>query len=197
MPDFSNTQLLANFVENKVNILGNVDTNAVILNLTYTLRKYDAQKSCTIQQFYSIVSVHPCLSKLAEEVECPEQKDTVITKFVLLTRGVKTKSKNRIINTCLMLVAQKLRLKSSDENLDWSNFWIDSSLFTKAHAKACYQPNVTSLFHRQLFKYFHEEGILYSLVHDFNYKGSFQVYWIALWQLVKENRPDFSKQGLF
>ena len=137
--------------------------------------------------------MHPCLSELAEEVECPEQKDTVIIKFVLLTRGVKTKSKNRIINTCLMLVAQKLRLKSSDENLDWSNFWIDSSLFTKAHGKACYQPNVTSLFHCQLFKYFHDKGILYSLAHDFNYKGGFQAYWTALWQLVKEKRPDFGE----
>ena len=87
LPNLLNSQSLANSIKNAVDILGNVDTNAVISNLTYTLRKYDAQKSCTIQQFYSIVSVHPCLSELAEEVECPEQKDTVITKFVLLTHG--------------------------------------------------------------------------------------------------------------
>ena len=87
LPNLSNTESLANFIENAVDILGNVDTNAVISNLTYTLRKYDAQKSCTIQQFYTIISVHPYLAELVEEVKFLEQKDNVIPKFVLLTQA--------------------------------------------------------------------------------------------------------------
>ena len=66
--------------------------------------------------------------------------------------------------------------------------------FTKEHAHACYQPNVTSLFHRQLFKYFHDEGILFSLAHDFNFVGGFQAYWTELFTLCKEHRPDFGER---
>ena len=111
--------------------------------------------------------------------------------FVLLTRGIKNSAKKRIINTCLMFVAQNLRTKVSEGNgLDWSAFWLDKSLFTVEHAKSCYQPNVTSLFHRHLFKYFHDEGILFSLSNDFNFTGGFQAYWVELFSLAKGKRPE-------
>ena len=94
----------------------------------------------------------------------------------------------------MMLVAQNLRKKDASSELNWSDFWVDKKKFTKEHAQACYQPNVTSLFHRQLFKYFHDEGILFSLAHDFNFVGGFQAYWTELFTLCKEHRPDFGER---
>ena len=64
-----------------------------------------------------------------------------------------------------------------------------NTLFTQAHANACYQPNATALFNRLLFKYFHDEGINYKLA-DFNFIGGFQAYWTELFALVKEKRSD-------
>ena len=52
---------------------------------------------------------------LAETLPDPEQdnKSNHVTKLVVLIRGVKTKPKNRILNTCLILVAQRLRSRQS------------------------------------------------------------------------------------
>ena len=94
-----------------------------------------------------------------------------------------------------MLVAVSFRKKTADKGLDWSSFWVDRSLFSKSHADALYQPNVTALFHRHLFKYFHDEGIIFSLSKDFNYPGGFQAYWSELFSLAKAKRPnDFGER---
>ena len=176
LPDFSNPRSLAKFIETAEGILGNVSSSSVINSLTYTTRPYSAQKKRNINKFYSILSAHPTLSELAKTQADPEQDNekNVVTKFVLLTRGGKTQPKKRIVNTCMILVAQQLRLKNASKELDWSSTWIDPKKFTKEHAMACYQPDVTSLFHRHLFKYFHDEGIIFSQAKDFNFQGGFQ-----------------------
>ena len=195
LPDFSCPRSLAMFIEKAETLFGNTETSQAIEDLTYTTREYSAQKIRVINRFYRIIAAHPTLSALAEFTQDPERdnEENKVTKFVLLTRGIKTKCKNKIVNTCLILVAQRLRLKSSNKKLDWSSFWIDKTLFTKEHANACYQPNVSALFHRQLFKYFHDEGLMFSLANDFNYKGGFQAYWTELFKLVKEKRQEFGE----
>ena len=61
-----------------------------------------------------------------------------ITYFILLTRGIRNSAKKRIIDTCLMFVAQNLRTKVTEDNgFDWSAFWLDKSLFTVEYAKSC------------------------------------------------------------
>ena len=97
-------------------------------------------------------------------------------------------SEKCIVNTCMLLVAQQLRKKTSSTELDWSSFWTDDTLFTIEYANACYQPNVTSLYHQLLFKYFHDEGVLFSLSSDFNFEGGFQAYWKKLFEFAKEKR---------
>ena len=195
LPDFSNPKSLAKFIETAEGIIGNVSTSSAIDSLTFTTRSYSAQKKRNIKKFYSIIAAHPTLSDLSDTLPDPEQDNNknVITKFVLLTRGIKTPPKKRIVNTCMILVAQQLRLKSADKKLDWSSIWVDPKKFTKEHAMACYQPNVTSLFHRHLFKYFHDEDIMFSQAKDFNFQGGFQAYWTELFTMVKHHRPDFGE----
>ena len=41
-----------------------------------------------------------------------------------------------------------------------------------------------------LFKYFHDQWIVYSLNSDFNFDGGFQAYWTRLFMLRKEKHPD-------
>lgn len=93
----------------------------------------------------------------------------------------------------MIFVVQYLR-KKGDDNLNWSQFWLENSLFTKRHAYYYYQPNVASLYHRHVFSYFREQGIVYSLHKDFNFDGGFQAYWTRSFELVKEKRPgDFGE----
>ena len=81
----------------------------------------------------------------------------------------------------MLIVAQKYCLKLSvGTDLDWSSFWTDKLLFTCEHTNALYQPNATGLFHCYLFKYFHDEGIIFSLSNDFDFEGRFQAYWNTL-----------------
>ena len=75
-----------------------------------------------------------------------------------------------------------------------SLLWLDNLLFTKEHADCLHQPNVTGLYHRQLFKYFHDEGILFSLAKDFNYEGGFQAYWRKLFSSAKACPKDFGER---
>ena len=126
LPDFSTAQSLAGFIEGATDILGDVDTTTALENLSYTNKKYNAEKTRVINRFYKIVSFHPSLTTLTESVTDPEQENGErITRFVLLCRGVRTKPKKRIVNTCMMLVAQNLRKKDASSELNWSDFWVD------------------------------------------------------------------------
>ena len=94
------------------------------------------------------------------------------------------------MNTCCIILAVSFRKKtSSHKNLNWSLFWLDKVLFSKEHADYLYQPNVTTNFHRLLFKYFYNEGILFSFSKGFNYAGGFQAYRHNLFALVKAKWP--------
>ena len=116
--------------------------------------------------------------------------------MIILCRGLKSNPKKRILNTCLFLVAQHLR-KQVLSNLDWSAFWVDNSLFATQHAHKCYQPKVTVLLHRHLFKYLHNEGLMFSMSSDFNEKEEFQLYWWQFFSFYKEKRPaDFGEKPL-
>ena len=170
LPDFTCPRALAAFIEASNGILGNEVTTDSLEKLTYTDRKYDAQKLRAINRFYFIISSHPSLSNLSALILDKEHESGTkrVPRFVILCRGLKTDAKKRIVNTCLMFVAQNFRKRTESSDLDWSAFWVDRSLFTKEHADACYQPSVTALYHRHLFKYLHDEGIMYSMSSDFN-----------------------------
>ena len=187
LPDFSTPKSLAVFIKNSWNILGSVVISESLNNLSFTAKKYDQQKIRAINRFHAIIVHYPSLSKLAEFALDLKQKDGQrISCFILLTRGVKHSSNNRIINTYLIFFVQNLRTKVSEGNgLDWSVFWIDELLFTVEHVKSRYQPSVTSLFNRHLFKYFHDEGILFSQRNDLNFTWDFQAYWAELSSLAK------------
>ena len=194
LPDFSTAENLASFISSSEQFLG--DSDAVVANLKFLDGKYSKSKEKAIQRFYNIIALHATLKSLADLVTDPQGGDDV-TRFLILCRGPKTNAKKRILNACMMFVAQHLRKKvsSGGDDLNWSEFWLDNSLFTKRHADCCYQPNVTSLYHRHLFSYFHEQGIVYSLNKDFNFDGGFQAYWTKLFTLVKEKRPsDFGER---
>ena len=195
LPKFSTAKSLSSFIESNP-ILGDI-AESELNNLSYTSKSYGQQKTRAINRFYAILSRHKSLNKLSEFVVDPKSPQLPkVTRYVLLCRGLKKPSKNKIVNACMMLLAVNLRKSTAkNDNLDWSSFWVDKSLFTLEHANACYQPDVTSLFHRQLFKYFHDEGILFSLTSDFNYTGGFQAYWSELFALVKAKRPnDFGER---
>lgn len=198
LPDFTCPRALAAFIENSRDILGNINTTDSIDKLTYTDRKYDAQKLRAINRFYLIISAHPTLRNLSELVLDTEHESgkKLVPRMIVLCRGLKSNAKKRILNTCLLLVAQHLR-KQKSTNLDWSSFLTDNSLFSTAHAQECYQPNVTALYHRHLFKYFHDEGVMYSMSTDFNQTGGFQAYWKEIFALCKSKRPaDFGEKPL-
>ena len=93
-------------------------------NLSFTAKKYDQQKIRAINRFNAIIVHYPSHSKLAEFALDPKQKDGQrISCFILLKRGVKHSSNNRIINTCLIFFVQNLRTKISEGNgLDRSVF---------------------------------------------------------------------------
>ena len=188
LPDVSTPQTFSAFIQNSTSILGS-ETD-FISNLTFVDRSYKKQLTRAINRFYQIIRSHPSLKILADEIIDPESETSARKpRFVILCRGEKTNSRKRIVNTCMLIVAQKLRKKSSSVDLDWSSFWLDNSLFSLEHADACYQPNVTSLYHRHLFKYFHDEGILFSLSNDFKFEGGFDAYWKKLFAFAKEKRP--------
>ena len=64
------------------------------------------KKILATNRFYSIITHHHSLSKLAEFVLNPEEEGGQrIPCVVFLTRGIKNSAKKRIINTCLMFVA--------------------------------------------------------------------------------------------
>ena len=189
LPEFATAQALATFIDRSEEFTS--ETAIVIRNLTFLDPAYSNQKALAIKRFYSILTVHPSLKSLSDIVQDPEG-DGEVTRFILLCRGTKNTAKLAIVNACMMFVAQSYRKKSSllTTPLNWSQFWLDNALFTKEHANCCYQPNVTGLFHRHLFKYFHDQGIAYSLGCDFNFDGGFQSYWTELFKLCKEKRPD-------
>ena len=56
LPDFSTAQSLAGFIEGATDILGDVDTTTALENLSYTNKKYNAEKTLVINHFYKIVS---------------------------------------------------------------------------------------------------------------------------------------------
>ena len=92
-----------------MNILGSVEISESFNNLSFTAKNYDQTQIRAINRFYSIITQHPSLSKLAEFVLDQEEEDGQrIPCFVLLTRGIKNSAKKRIINTCLMFVAQNI-----------------------------------------------------------------------------------------
>ena len=85
-----------------------------LCNLYFTATKYDQQKMRAINHSYSIISHFPSLSELAEFFLDPVQKSNQrISHFVVLTPGVKNSLKKRIINVCLMSVAQNFGTKFS------------------------------------------------------------------------------------
>ena len=119
LPDFSTAQSLAGFIEGATDILGDVDTTTALENLSYTNKKYNAEKTHVINRFYKIISLHPSLTALTESVTDPEQVNGErITRFVLLCRGVRTKPKKGIFNTSMILVAQNLRKKDVSNELN-------------------------------------------------------------------------------
>ena len=188
LPDVSTPEAFSAFIQTSTSLLGS-ETD-FISNLTFVDRLYKKQVTRAINRFYQIIGSHTSLKVLAEEIIDPESETGAHKpRFVILCRGVKNNSRKRIVNTCMLIVAQKLRKKSSSIDLDWSSFWLDNSLFSLEHANACYQPNVTSLYHRHLFKYFHDEGILFSLSSDFKFEGGFDAYWKKLFAFAKEKRP--------
>ena len=189
LPDFATAKDLATFIDNSERFTS--ETDIAVSKLEFLDSTYSKTKERAIRRFYSIVSFHSILKALADTVPDPDG-DGDVTRFLLLCRGPRNNAKKRIINTCMMFVAQHLRKKDTNltETLNWSEFWLDNRLFTKEHANCCYQPNVTSLYHRHLFKYFHDQGIVYSLSSDFNFDGGFQAYWTRLFTLCKEKRPD-------
>ena len=196
LPDFSTSESLANFISSSNGIFSNY-VEKKLSNLSYTTKKYERQKINAINRFYSFLRCHSQLSNLADFVADPENPDgPQVTRFVLLARGPKKPAKNKIVNTCCMILAVGFKKKTSThQDLDWSSFWLNETLFSKEHADCLYQPNVTANYHRLLFKYFHDEGILFSCSRDFNYVGGFQAYWLKLFSLAKAKRPkDFGER---
>ena len=93
---FSTTQSLAGFIEGATDILGDVDTTTALENLSYTNKKYNAEKTRVINRFYKIISLHPSLTALTESVMDPEQVngERITHFFVVQGRTYKTKKKN-------------------------------------------------------------------------------------------------------
>ena len=194
LPEFTTAENLSAFIRDSEVFSG--ESEVIVRNLTFLDAKYSKTKARAISRFYSIIALHPSLKSLCDSVPDPEGESEV-TRFVLFCRGTKTTAKKRILNVCMMFLAMHLRKKvsSSDDTLNWSDFWLDESLFTIQHANSVYQPNVVALYHRHLFKYFHDQGIVYSLSSDFNFDGGFQAYWTSLFALCKEKRPsDFGER---
>ena len=119
VPDFSTPEALASFTHNSNTILGAADTSIALGNLSLTDKRYNADKIRAINRFYSTLTLHPQLDKLAEKVTDPEQVDGQrVTRLVLLTRGVKKNSKLQILNACMMFFSQNYRMRSSNKVLD-------------------------------------------------------------------------------
>jgi len=108
LPVVSTPQAFSAFIQSSTSILGS-ETD-FISNLTFVDGLYKKQLTRAINRFYQIIGSHPTLNKLANEIIDPESETGARKpRFVILCRGVKRNSRKRIVNTCMLIVAQKLR----------------------------------------------------------------------------------------
>ena len=115
--DFTNTKSVSSFISSSSDIFSNTDVTRHIRQLNSNSALYVASAHNSVRRVFSILLNHPSLSGLAEMVTDP-LSDSQESNLVILTRGVKTRDKYNILNTCLLAVALELKKKThSNVNL--------------------------------------------------------------------------------
>jgi hypothetical protein len=135
----------------------------------------DRQKIGAFARFIRSIHDHEQLSPLARLIVDPEGGK--VMRFILLLRGSSTNVKMHLLNTLM---------------LAWS-YDFHMPKVSKDSAKSTYQPNYTDKVVRQIFKCFHDAGIMMNHADFRGFVGSYWAYFKGRFAIAVQVRSDFGR----
>lgn len=165
-------------------LFGDEATTNLFKNFSVNTKLHENRLEKLEERFFYVLSNHPDFRFLAESIVDPEIKNvrTMIRRFYVAVRGVKTDTKKKILNYSLILFSQSfIKVDYHDADLT------DPFIF----AQAQYEPNTVDMNLRCLFGIFKSRSVAYSKSDDFHQRGDFPAYWKHVFELVQKERPDY------
>ena len=187
LPDyFKNLKTLVNHChKNETELLQNTSGKDCTQFLDGRSKKYINGKKSIMKKFFEIMANHSIFRHFCQIITDPDFQNRELPLFFSTFRGPKNPDKGYLFNEILFHFAINLKKKG------YENVNLLDDKFTRLHATACYQPNTTQSRLKELFAQFHENGILYSHVNDFNKPGGFANFFRSIWAKCVSLRDDF------
>ena len=108
--DFSSAAAVSNLISTTNVFEG--ETSERISKLQLNTVKYTSSVTGVVNHFFKILSSHPTLKHLADEVQDPDASEgTMEFRLVILARGTKNHDKYKILNTSLLVAAMNIKLQ--------------------------------------------------------------------------------------
>ena len=152
-----------------------------IQNLSTVTKRHMKRKDDIFDTFLGYLSQDPKLAELTDKVRDPEDEVTLVSKFILYTRGPKTRYKHSIVNNSLICFIQNHKRGKPAPGL--------SDTHTHAYE---YQSTTWDTMLKTLFSFFAENGIMYKHPTDFmNGRGTYTAVLNTKFAAIAKERIDF------
>ena len=170
---------------NKDKLVSNTNGKDCSTLLDGRSKKYISSKKSIMRKFFEILAKHSIFRHFCKLVPDPSFQNRELPLFFTTFRGPKSEDKKYLFNQILFHFVVNMK-KNGYENVNL----LDNE-FTDLHATACYQPNTMDSRMKELFAQFHENGIVYSHINDFNHPGGFANFFQTIWAKCSNLRSDF------
>ena len=152
-----------------------------VQGLSSVLEKHLKRKDAIFETFMGYLSKDKYLKGLVKRILDPEEPGTLVTSFILCTRGPKCKAKFEILNRALVCFVQQHKMNKVTQGL------ADIPEFQNE-----YQPTSWDTMLKNLFSYFAEKGIQYKHPNDFlNIRGTYTAVLDHKFAIIAKSRSDF------
>lgn len=170
-------------------LFGDEATTNLFRNFSVNTKQHENRLEKLEERFFYVLSRHPSFSFLSETIVDPEIKNarTMVRRFYVVVQGVKTDTKKKILNYCLILFSQSFIKVDYQDQEDLTDPFI--------FAQAQYEPNTVDMNLRSLFGIFKSRSVAYSKVDDFKQRGDFPAYWKNVFEQVRKHRPDYGTKS--
>jgi hypothetical protein len=176
----------ASFASEHRSVYGDIkDDTHIWKTTTMNCKAYDASKKAVFNTFIHSLANHATLHPLVEIV--PGEDGELTYLFIILIRGVKCAKKRALCNALLICWARGFYLKGEYEH---QNLLAQNDLELKT---SMMQPNTIARMHRQIFKIFLDNSVLYRMG-EFKYAGGFQAIWKTLFDRTQIVRPGYGSK---
>jgi hypothetical protein len=139
-------------------------------------KRYEGKKIKLFTEYLTALRQHSLLRHLAE-IDPETKKPRVFS----VCAGVKSEEKWQVLNASLLEFSKKHKKAAAKK--------LTPHATDEEKAKVEYEPNSVLNSLKTLFVTLADNGIVYSLLHDFNRKGGFHAYWTDLWGKIAEYHP--------